>query len=107
MSLIDDVRDWVGSTPDDATITAHLGDLDDDVHLTAARILRRRRADMVANPAKWSVDGDWSQETAKHQFDAIDEMLRRLGAITGDPTDEPAGLPTIGQGTIAPRFTGR
>lgn len=84
---IDAVRDWVGSSPDDETIHDTLGRHNDDVHLAAQTILRRRRADMVANPAQWGVDGDYSQRVMDFQLAALDAQLERLAVLTDDTVD--------------------
>jgi hypothetical protein len=99
VSIIDDVRDWTGSTPDDDAIRSALDRTGQDAPKAALAILRRRRADMIANPAKWAVDGDYSQGQEKYQLEALDATIHTLEVVTGEA--EPDGLPLLGQARIS------
>lgn len=82
-AILDQVRDWVGSTPDDATIEARYNQSAGDEHpveATALAILRRRRADMVASPAEWRLDGDYQQKTEAN-IAALDAQIADLERI--------------------------
>lgn len=108
MSDIDIVRDWVGSTPDDASITATLARWPDDAQApqkAALSILRRRLADLEADPATMAVDGDVSWSTAADQRDAIRAKIRSLEGITGDTVATTlvpplASAPIVGPGNL-------
>lgn len=95
MTAADDVRDWVGSDPDDDGVFDAL-DRFDGAPLPAARsILRRRRADLLREVHRLDVDGDYS-ETAhdlRAQVAVIDADLDRLDRLIGDDTG--AGPPLL------------
>ncbi len=98
MSDIEAVRDWVGSKPDDPAVNAILARFDGQSHTVeraALSILLRREAD--GGPAKWSVDGDYSQD-ASANLKALQARIARLRAITGDYV---SGLPPLEVGRIA------
>jgi hypothetical protein len=84
VSDILDVRDWVGSNPDDPTINAQLARFDGQEHAVeraALAILLQREAD--AGPAKWSVDGDYSEDDSAGRK-TLSARIARLRAIVGD-----------------------
>lgn len=71
-----EIREWVGSTPDDATVEATFDALG-GVRDTIRRILRMRRADMIANPSQFAIPGEYSQSTVQN-LKSIDELLAEL-----------------------------
>lgn len=82
-SVLAQIRDHVGSTPDDATIEATW--LRDDVgtaDLAALSILRRRLADLEASPETFNVQGDYSQSTGKN-LDALAKKIADLETVCG------------------------
>ena len=98
---IEVVRDWVGSSPDDAALYAALARWDNEPLRAAQSILRRRLADLEAEYSSYGVIGDayWSRGQA--QIDGVRTRLSRLGAELGDPTDQAASaLPTVTAVTI-------
>lgn len=77
------IRDHVGSTPDDATIEATF--LRDDIgtaDLAALSILRRRLADFEATHETYNVQGDTSWSTGKN-IDALRSKIAALETVTG------------------------
>lgn len=98
MSSIDDVRDWVGSEPDDAAVEVQLvrfEGLDFTVERAALSILLRREAD--GGPAKWAVEGDYSEDNSAG-VRSLSARISRLRSIVGD---EVSGLPPLTQTPIA------
>ncbi len=81
--LVADVREWVGSSPDDPEVYAALDRYDDDANRAALAILRSRRADMVTQAAKWAVSGDYSQD-ATANIKALDAHIARLERVTDE-----------------------
>lgn len=69
------VREWTGSQPDDVTILTALATA--EALPVALHILRVRYADMVANPAKWAVVDDYSQD-ASENLKLLAAQIRRL-----------------------------
>lgn len=55
------LRSHVGSEPPDEDLRLRY-ERTGSVERTAYEILRGRYADMLANPAKWSVDGDFTKD---------------------------------------------
>jgi hypothetical protein len=95
MTAIDDVRDWVGSVPDDATITTYLTRYagDNAAYKSALAILRRRRADLgtVQSGSKVSISGDAAVEFGtKVDLTALNDSITRLESLLAtDPTVVP------------------
>jgi hypothetical protein len=84
MTALEDVRDWVGDTPDDTAVNAQLTRFADDEHPTeraALAILLRRQAD--GGPAKWGVAGDYNEDDTTGRND-LAGRIARLRAIVGD-----------------------
>lgn len=71
-----EIREWVGSTPDDVTVSATFDALG-GVRDTIRRILRMRRADLIANPSQFAIPGEYSQSTVAN-LKAIDSLLEQL-----------------------------
>lgn len=77
------IRDLVGSQPDDDSIEAtYLRDDMGTVNLAALSILRRRRSDMELAPETFNVQGDYSQSTGKN-LDALNKRIAELEALCG------------------------
>lgn len=85
---IEDIRDWTGSQPSDQVITETWDRVGEGVDKTALAILRRRRADL--GPEKWSVQGDYSEESTK-AVDRLDRQIARLERLVPGEIDESAG----------------
>lgn len=110
MSLLDDVRDWVGSTPDDNEIMVVLdrfAGLTQRTEWAALSILRRRRADLY-NDRSFAITGDTSWGTvAKENLFALDDMIGRLENILGESAGNSdafvSSVPVVGR----PDFRGR
>jgi len=93
-ATLDDVRDWVGSTPDDDTVTAALDRADGDAQVAALGILRRRLVDMLANPTSWADQGDYQESWAANIAplkERIADLERRL---------DTASLPALSTGQL-------
>lgn len=80
-ATIDAIREWVGSAPDDNTVESTYNRTG-TVELAALRILRQRRADLLAQPAEWDLDGDYGQRVGKN-LDELAAQIAALEAITG------------------------
>lgn len=108
MTDLDIVRDWVGSTPDDTAVNATLARWPDDTaapQKAALSILRRRLADLEADPATMAIDGDISWSTAQDQRQAIRAKIRSLEAAVGDTTTTSltpplTSAPIVGPGNL-------
>lgn len=82
-AILGQIRDWVGSQPDDATVESFYSRLGNGTVETAAlSILRQRRADLEANPETFNVQGDYSQSTGKN-LDSLNSRIGQLEALTG------------------------
>ena len=77
---LDWIRDYVGSSPSDDALADHFADLGDKVKV-ALRVLRRRVADMKANPANLTITGVLTVSTAENikalaaQIDELEALL--------------------------------
>lgn len=78
---LDEVRGWVGDTPSDIDIDALWVQLG-GVELVALRVLRKRRATMLANPTSFNVQGDYSQSTVAN-LQYLDSLIVQLEQMTG------------------------
>jgi hypothetical protein len=77
------IRDWVGSTPDDDTIEATFGRADTGTaDLTALAILKKRRADLLANPTAFELVGDYREDRGKN-LEALNAQIAELAALCG------------------------
>lgn len=81
------LREWVGSSPDDATLEAQL-DLYGVRSLTALGILRVRRADLLGDPLSYSIRGDVTVNAAGN-LSALDILIARLEGIAVADGDLP------------------
>lgn len=72
------IRSHVGSTPNDADLTARWERLG-TVEKVALEVLRGRLADLLAAPASLRVDGDYSESWGKN-IDALRVKVRELEA---------------------------
>ncbi len=109
---IDQVREHVGSTPDDIAIEDALDRTEGSPLRAALRVLRLRRADLIAGPGRLSVDQDYSREITKTQLDALDrqiaEVMRLIDiedGVIGDEAD--SALPAISTARLDPADTER
>lgn len=75
------VRSWVGAQPDDAELVLRFERLG-TVEAVAQEILRERRANLLLDPAKMSIDGDASWDWTKN-LELLNESLGHLDAIVG------------------------
>lgn len=82
-------REWVGSQPDDTALQAAIDEWRSP-HRAALAILRARRADMIAQPAKWAVVDDYSQD-ASANLRALDDQIARLEALVPEEGTDPVG----------------
>lgn len=92
--MLEDVRDWVGSTPADEDVEAIITAFDGEEHQVeraALRILRRRRAD--ENYTSFAVDGDVSWSKAGWLADLDRRILDLRNRIGG--TETASTLPTV------------
>jgi hypothetical protein len=87
MALSDEdaTREWVGSAPTSAEITAALDRYDSDPLLAARSILNRKLADMAMAPGDLSVEGDASRKWLEWQVELSE---RRIAAVSGAADDE-------------------
>lgn len=91
------LRNEVGSNPDDATLQS-IYDRTEGVYATAYEVVAQRLADMRANPAQFSVSGEYGQNVSAN-LTALNEQLRRLRRLR---SAEAAGVedPDMGVVTI-------
>lgn len=96
---VDQVRDHVGSEPDDIAVGDALARCEDSPLRAALSILRRRRSDLIESPGKLSVDQDYSREITKVQLDALDaqiaEVVRLIDAEDGVIGDDDTSLTPV------------
>lgn len=74
------MREWVGSTPDDATLADRLNVYEGQRTLAAIGLLRMRRADLLSDPLSYSIRGDVTVN-AQANLSALDAMLSTLEGI--------------------------
>lgn len=91
--VITTIREWVGTQPDDGTIGALFADHNHDPLRTALSILRTRYADMTANPAKWAVVDDYSQDTTAN-LEILASRIQRLEILTGETSTSSSWVST-------------
>ena len=84
MIEIDIIRQWVGSEPDDADLLDQLANGTPPLRI-ALHILRVRYADMLANPTKWAVTDDYSQDTGKN----VELLAARIGRLENELGETP------------------
>jgi hypothetical protein len=73
------IREWVGSQPPDESVRV-IYERRGTVEATALAILRARRADFIQRAAKFSADGDFSEDTATN-IKALDRDIASLEAM--------------------------
>jgi hypothetical protein len=71
------MREWIGSSPDDAALADKLAAYDGKRTLAALGILRSRRADLLADPLSYSIRGDVSVNAAGN-LSALDSLIAQL-----------------------------
>jgi hypothetical protein len=72
-----EIRDEVGSEPDDATVDAFFDELGATV-LVSLRVLRRRRGDLLGKPKSFTLTGVLS--VTNGEIELLDAHIRRLEA---------------------------
>lgn len=98
MSVIDDVRDHVGDTPDNDAITDavdRFANVDHQVQRAALSILRRRRANLDGDRS-FSVAGDASWgAVAVANLQALDAKIAALRRVIGGDETPMSTLPVM------------
>ena len=74
------MREWVGSSPDDAALADRLEVYEGQRTLAVIGLLRMRRADLLSDPLSYSIRGDVTVN-ASANLTALDSMLAKLEAI--------------------------
>ncbi|MCR6649710.1 MAG: hypothetical protein NVV70_16825 [Cellulomonas sp.] len=94
---LEQVRDYVGSTPEDATLYS-FADAATYWQEVALRVLQRRRADAAAGGSQassFSLDGVLSVGLSKVDISSLDaaiaDLLAQIGALTGAPSGATVG----------------
>lgn len=83
-AVLAQIRDWIGSTPDDDAVEATFNRDDlGTVNLTALAILRQRRADLENGPDSFEVVGDYKETTIGKAFESLNTRIAELEAVTG------------------------
>ena len=84
---VSEIRSHIGITvpPSDAALTAAYARLG-SVEAVAAEILRQRRAELLANPLKFSLDGDYSEDRTEN-VKALERLIDSLDAAVVTPTE--------------------
>lgn len=75
------IRSWVGSEPSNDDLAVRFERLG-STNLTALEVLRERRANLLADPAKVSVDGDASWDWSKN-LEVLDKQVAELETVAG------------------------
>jgi hypothetical protein len=91
---LDRARDYVGSSPDDATLQAYAADLADSWVRVALRVLRRRAADLAsAQSQSLTIPGVIGVSTSQSsKLTDLRRLIGELEALLADETGEqPAG----------------
>ena len=100
--LLEEVRDWVGTSPDDAAVlvaSQRFAGQDNRAYRTALSILERREADVEADSSSFAVAGDYSESTNRAAtLKVLGGRIARLRALLGI---EASGLPSITAGRLA------
>lgn len=92
----EEVRDHVGAGTLDGEIVA-VWDRKGTVLSTALAILRRRRSAMLAEPGRFSADGDFSEEWTSEQIKMLDA---KIGSLVAEVAAEEAGT-AVGTLTVS------
>src|SRR5690242_3581026 len=79
------IREEVGDTPDDATLT-EIWDRRHDWVAVVREVLKLRLANLVAAPAQFDVSGEYSQNTGAN-IKALTQQLANLPAEDDDSGD--------------------
>lgn len=87
------VRAWTGDEPSDALVTDAL-DRCGSVEAAALEILSTRRANMEADPLKWAIDGDLSEDWTENAA-RLDARIASLDQLLGSQT-----LPSLTAGQL-------
>lgn len=91
-STVEQILDWIGTEQDGEDLDATYVRCG-TVEAAALSILRRRRA--VLGPQKWSLSGDYSQDDAGQTAAWLDDQIRRLAELTGEPDPSMMTVGTI------------
>lgn len=78
------IREWTGSTPDDAALETAYTLKGNSVEGAALSVLRTRRSDLLTGAVSWGLDGDYREDRAKN-LEALDADIARLEGLTGTP----------------------
>jgi hypothetical protein len=99
---VEDVRDWVGATPDDDAVQAQLTRFADETHTVqraALAILRRREIEQAEAVEAFGVDGDYNERrNVVAALTVTRNRIARLERITGDTAG--GGLPPLASAPI-------
>jgi hypothetical protein len=92
--VLAEIRVWTGSTPDDTDLGVRYTRLG-SVEAVALEVLRERLAGMLAEPARYSIDGDasWSYEK---NIEALRESIKGLATSVAQSSGT-AGTLTVGR----------
>lgn len=94
------MREWIGSTPDDATLEERLAVYDGVRSLTVLGVLRTRRADLLADPLSYSIRGDVTVN-ATANLAALESLIASLEAVAvADGDLEASDLATLSGATL-------
>lgn len=96
-----EIRTWVGTAAETSDLAARYERLR-SVHAVALEVLRLRLADVLANPATFSIDGDYSQSWGEN-IRTLRSQVAQLELLVAAGSTAVAGTVTTGQLTRCDR----
>lgn len=76
------IRQWTGSTPDDAALETVYLATGSTVEGAALSVLRTRRADLLTGALSWAVEGDYREDRTGN-LSGIDALIAELEGALG------------------------
>jgi hypothetical protein len=86
-----ELRAWTGSLPDREELEERWRLAGESVYRAALAILRERRADLLASPARWAVEGDYSQDSSGN-LAQLNAQIAQLETLAEDPAATSSAL---------------
>lgn len=98
------IREWVGEAEPSAAVIAATYTVTGGPYRCALSILRKRRADLLARPAKMRLPGQTEVDTTAN-IKALDALISELEslALAEDPDDDTVGTTVVFTPTHNPR----
>lgn len=95
-----EIREYIGTSepPSDATLEEYFDDLG-SVTAVARRIVRQRLADLRAKAAKFTAEGDYSEDWTE-SIKALERLEKSLGSAVATTTTASTGSGTLTAGQL-------